>query len=687
MTDEVRDAAVTFDRAAFDEEMALAEEDRVAVLEQFPLDGWPTLPLQRYTLGQDSDQMTYCRLLEFRTLHLGSIKGGSAAKHIMYRHNSGEWRLPTALQDLEVDEVWARLRTQFVAAFDAVAANDFDALDDLRLLLYGQALVTKSLAIYFPDAFLPVYSGDHLRWFIRLFGAEPEPGAATWRLNRQLRELVARRPEFDGWTGLQVMQFLYRRFDPRNQRRTIWKIAPGERGRLWDECRDAGVIRVGWDELGDLGQYERDADLKKALDQQWPESSGRNLTIARHLLQFRDLEPGDIIVANRGLSEVLGVGTVTSGYQYEPNHVEFQHVVPVEWDVSVARMLDTPQRGWRTTFAKVTPSLLATITATESAAAGSVEVPDEVQRVLAALDYKGQVVLYGPPGTGKTRLAVNAALAIADRTDVIPASDQTRNEVFKTLVNSGQVRLVTFHPSYGYEDFVEGYKPSRTATGPGLTLDLTNGVFYSLCRRAARQSNQTFLLIIDEINRGDVPRILGELITCLELDKRGLSLSLPISKRRFSVPQNLRIIGTMNTADRSISHLDAAVRRRFAFLPVDPDPDVLAGNVGPLDLAIFLDGLNARITRELDADHRLGHAYLMRDGKPVATDEDLAAAVAHGVVPVLEDYCLGRAELLRRLLGNLVDAEAGHLAMMAPQDLTVALADEFASVSQVDPDA
>jgi 5-methylcytosine-specific restriction protein B len=289
-------------------------------------------------------------------------------------------------------------------------------------------------------------------------------------------------------------------------------------------------------------------------------------------------------------------------------------------------------------------------------------------------------------GTGKTRMAINAAFAIADRTNAIAADDATREAAFATLVKSGQVRLVTFHPSYGYEDFVEGYKPSRTATGPGLTLTLTDGLFHSLCTAATREPDRKFLLIIDEINRGDLPRILGELITCLENDKRGLPVTLPISQRTFVIPKNLWIVGTMNTADRSVSHLDAAIRRRFAFLPVLPDSDVVAGAIGPLDLGMFFDALNTRIRTYLDPDHQLGHAYLLRDGEPVATEQDLAAVVAHGIVPLLEDYCLGRTELLRQLLGRLVDPDTGRLAVMAPQDLVGALTDEFAGSQHNDPD-
>ncbi|MCX4593847.1 AAA family ATPase [Streptomyces sp. NBC_01549] len=299
--------------------------------------------------------------------------------------------------------------------------------------------------------------------------------------------------------------------------------------------------------------------------------------------------------------------------------------------------------------------------------------------MLDALERKGQVILHGPPGTGKTRLALGAALALDGRADVLGGDARQRAEAQAEMLHGDRVRMVTFHPSYGYEDFVEGFKPDLSATGPGLTLALTDGLFHDLCSRAAAHPDQTFLLVVDEINRGDLPRIFGELITLLELDKRNLPVALPVSKRRFSVPPNVRVIGTMNTADRSISHLDAAVRRRFAFLPVGPDPDAVSGTVGPLDLAAFFESLNTRITRHLDADHQIGHAYLLRDGEPIATEEDLAAAFHHEVIPLLEDYCLGRAELLHRILGRLVDAETGRPLLMPPQDLADALATEFTS--------
>ncbi|WSA80463.1 AAA family ATPase [Streptomyces sp. NBC_01799] len=692
MTDgvDVWAAVAEFDRKAATERETSAADERKQVLDLFPLGEWPTLPLEGYALGLDPSRAgtTYCRLMEFGTQSLGSIRGGSAAKHIMYRHNSGEWRLAAPLRGLEPQEAWRQLREQFVRAFEATDDGDFEALDDLEVLRFGPALVTKSLATYYPEHFLPVYSAEHMRRFLTLLGGTTEAGSPSWRSNRRLLELVRSRPEFEGWTGHEVMTFLYHDFDPRPRQRTIWKIAPGERGRLWEECRDGGFVCVGWDELGDLSAFQSDTELKAALDERWPRSSGGSLTTARRLLAFRDLEAGDRVVANRGTDEILATGTVSGNYRFAPDRTEYQHVVPVDWDASHAQKLAKPQHGWRSTFAKVDPTLFARFTAHQtgdsapasaSQVAPPVTVPEDVQTVLDALKRKGQVILHGPPGTGKTRLALSAALALAGWAELITAEAAQRAAAQAEVLGGERIRMVTFHPSYGYEDFVEGFKPDLSATGPGLTLSLTDGLFHALCTQASAQPEQTFLLIVDEINRGDLPRIFGELVTLLELDKRGLPLSLPVSKRSFSVPPNIRIIGTMNTADRSISHLDAAVRRRFAFLPVGPDPDAVSGTVGPLDLAAFFESLNTRITRHLDADHQIGHAYLLCDGAPIATEEDLAAAFHHEVIPLLEDYCVGRAELLHRILGSLVDADTGRPLLMSPQDLADALASEFTS--------
>jgi 5-methylcytosine-specific restriction protein B len=223
------------------------------------------------------------------------------------------------------------------------------------------------------------------------------------------------------------------------------------------------------------------------------------------------------------------------------------------------------------------------------------------------------------------------------------------------------VEVCCFHPAFGYEDFMEGYRPERAAAG--LAFERRDGLFKALCRRAAATPRRPFYLVIDEINRGDIPRIFGELLTVIERGRRGRALTLPLSGERFAVPPNVFLIGTMNTADRSIALLDAALRRRLGFVELLPDGAALAGaDVDGLPLGPWLDALNARLRRHLGRDARslqIGHAYLMHDGAPIADAGALRAALQDDILPLLEEYCYDDPAALEAIVGPaLFDHEA-----------------------------
>src|SRR2546429_3641863 len=174
------------------------------------------------------------------------------------------------------------------------------------------------------------------------------------------------------------------------------------------------------------------------------------------------------------------------------------------------------------------------------------------------------------------------------------------------------VRLCSFHPAYGYEDFLEGFRPE--SINGQMHFTLRDGVFKKVCQDAYARPDHRFYLIIDEINRGDIPRIFGELLSVLEKDKRGKAIVLPVSGTTFRVPPNVFLIGTMNTADRSISLLDAALRRRFGFIELMPDTTILKNQtVGSIPLGPWLAALNRRICDRVGTDVRnlqIGHSYL-----------------------------------------------------------------------------
>jgi 5-methylcytosine-specific restriction protein B len=219
--------------------------------------------------------------------------------------------------------------------------------------------------------------------------------------------------------------------------------------------------------------------------------------------------------------------------------------------------------------------------------------------------------------------------------------------------------VVTFHQSFAYEEFVEGLKPVlQEDEETNVQYDVVPGVFKRIAERAkvaweADPNNAPkYLLIIDEINRANISKVLGELITLIEDDKRlgednQLTVRLPYSGNRFGVPPNLYILGTMNTADRSIALLDIALRRRFTFVEMMPKPELLVSCAG-VNLGVLLETLNERISALLDRDHQIGHSYFM----DLNEEADLHFAWYNRVVPLLQEYFHSDSERLQAVIGK-----------------------------------
>ncbi len=215
--------------------------------------------------------------------------------------------------------------------------------------------------------------------------------------------------------------------------------------------------------------------------------------------------------------------------------------------------------------------------------------------------------------------------------------------------------FLTFHQSYAYEEFVEGLRPNTDDESESgqVRYEIRPGVFREICARAEALPDQKFLLVIDEINRANIGKVFGELITLIEDDKRlgeknAVTVTLPYSGKKFGVPSNLYILGTLNTADRSIALLDLALRRRFTFVEMPPEPEILTRTIDGIALSALLGRLNQRVSALMDDDHRIGHAYFI-DVKTVA---DLRFVWYRKVIPLLSEYFYGDTERLRMVLGS-----------------------------------
>ncbi len=216
--------------------------------------------------------------------------------------------------------------------------------------------------------------------------------------------------------------------------------------------------------------------------------------------------------------------------------------------------------------------------------------------------------------------------------------------------------FITFHQSFSYEDFIEGIKPKLEDGDTDISYEVKDGVFKKLCIKAEADPTHNYALFIDEINRGNVSAIFGELITLIENDKRigaanELRVKLPYSKKKFGVPKNLHIIGTMNTADRSVEALDTALRRRFCFTELMPEPQLLETIVFKnFTLKEVLETINTRIVALLDRDHTIGHSYFMQLNSNDI--KGLKAVFENNIIPLLQEYFYHDYEKIALVLGE-----------------------------------
>lgn len=301
---------------------------------------------------------------------------------------------------------------------------------------------------------------------------------------------------------------------------------------------------------------------------------------------------------------------------------------------------------------------------------------DKFSQTHNTTEYDKNLILYGPPGTGKTYNSAIYAVAICDGKNIEDFTDyKAVMKRYNELKDDGRIAFTTFHQSYGYEEFIEGIKPLTDDDTKDIYYSIESGIFKNFCEDASKNNSSNYVFIIDEINRGNISKILGELITLIETSKRAgmpeeMSAILPYSGKPFSVPSNVYIIGTMNTADRSIALMDTALRRRFQFMEIMPDAQVLrdigADKVEDLDVAKLLETINERIEFLYDREHTIGHAFFtgLKDNPSV---EKLKSIFEKSIIPLLQEYFYEDYEKIQMVFGDNDDKKDSTLKLIVDE--------------------
>ena len=635
---------------------------------------------------------------EFETKRFGSIAGGSALKFgIFRRKETGEWQAadssnnPTDISVEEAVETATRHRDQLLRGLELMEMLPADASDE------EYAELQESMNTEAPD--VSDLAWGH-KYFSMLFPDKLDDYHVSFLQRFHLLKMLQLPPESDGRylcagrfirasneVGLPITTFGTVLNAIHGARHRYWRIGTrsgSSNESHWQMMQDRGRVAIGWNQLGDLSWVEAKPASREKLKALLAEKHPKNAsTIGRNCTQITNfvakISEGDLVWAADGAT-ILGVGRVVGDYEFSPEF-DFPHQRKVDW-LNLDEWKMPIHEGLRTTVKEIKKH--RNLLETERRIQQQSDKPDESEsktivkrtvrlsgvagRIQSIVERKGQVILYGPPGTGKTYWAERTARDLAAMSAFgVAFSELQQDKQLEVLGNdetAGLVRLCCFHPAYGYEDFLEGYRPHTV--NDQVSFELRDGIFKKLCDDAATSPQRNFYLIVDEINRGDIPRIFGELLTTLERDKRGKRIVLPVSQDAFSVPQNVFLIGTMNTADRSISLLDAALRRRFGFVEMMPDSTVLKESaVGGIPLRSWFDSLNSRIREHVGRDARnlqIGHSYLMQSGSPIKELASLKRAIRDDIIPLLEEYCYEDYSTLERILGDqIIDSSAQRI--------------------------
>lgn len=568
----------------------------------------------------------------------------------------------TNRNDSDIDNLWAIFE-------EAIKSSE----DKERIIeLYSKCITQKcirwnlSMGLFWirPNKYIPLDTNtrNYLKKHYEIEIKNPISGNEYFDLLNRLKNESFTKISYDAWK-----KSTYSLEETSSSEVSVhyWIYSPGENAIKWEEFHEKGIMALGWEELGDLKAYDSRDEIKEKLQEQYTDSSCMNSSLATW--QFvNEMKVGDIIFVKKGMYKVIGRGVVTGDYEFDASRADYNHIRKVNWTHDGE--WKHPGQAVMKTLTDITDytdyveklNALFEIEEEPSEEIRSFEPydksnflsevfisPEKYETILGLLERKKNIILQGAPGVGKSFAAKRLAYSILEEK------------------NTNQVKVIQFHQSYSYEDFIVGFRPSEDE---GKQFEKRYGVFYDFCKKAADDNNNKYFFIIDEINRGNLSKIFGELLLLIENDKRGkeYKIQLLYSKEDFYIPENVYIIGMMNTADRSLAMIDYALRRRFSFVEFEPAFETegfkqLQEEISNEKYNRLIEGiieLNKEIAEDvsLGKGFRIGHSYFVPKESSDVNDQWLSDVVNYEILPLLEEYWFDETDKIENWKHKLQDA-------------------------------
>lgn len=617
-----------------------------------------------YTQGDNTESL--CCWIEMNKeckQFFGSISGGSAYKFGLFqKQENGKWVTggPIKPQELSYEEA-IKLGKRIVGALLKGAAiinetplksvDDYEKLDDKLQaevseegIYYNWAWFHKYYSILFPDKLSSYHSNEwqkHVLWALRI-----KPSEKYYARSGQ----IAMVQKAGGWWYRQLGEIFFHKFGGIKQFLRLGS-SDGSKGYASEWKKDS-VVGIGWPGIGSLEDYkDEDGGLDKSRisaklqEVYYPDDSSTSSRKAGELIRFYESNKNSVFVVADG-EKLIGLVDDIGEYYFDDS-TDMSNLKPGIWKTpfDTDEKLPNKSEGLLTSCIQIKKEENVMFLYEKYYYGAETDIVDdndleEDYKMKNCLEidreprvdktYPLNLIVYGAPGTGKTYSTAEYALKIVG----VPLPNERKDlmKVYNNLVRKGQIVFTTFHQSYGYEEFIQGLRPDTKSDK--MTFKTVDGVFKRIADMALNDLENNYVIIIDEINRANISKVFGELITLIEEDKRWGEINETCATLQsgdvFAVPNNLYIIGTMNSADKSISLIDAALRRRFIFKEQRPNADLITDP----KLKEFFERLNAYLYDSLgSADLLVGHSYFM--GKTIA---DLPNIMNDSIIPLLYEY-------------------------------------------------